>query len=65
MNIGESIRNLRTYQNITQEELAQKTGISQQHISDIECGKIIPTLATFERILNALDMSIKIERHEK
>ena len=64
MDIGESIRNLRTYQNITQVELSERTGFSQQHISDIECGKIIPTLATFERILNALNMSIKIDKKD-
>ena len=64
MNIGESIRELRTYQNVTQKELAERTGLSQQHISDIENGKVIPTFATFEKILEALNMFVKIEENK-
>lgn len=52
------IRELRISKKITQRQLAEKTGISQQHISKIENGEIAPTYATLEKIAKALGCEI-------
>ena len=52
------IRKLRISRNITQRQLAELTGLSQQHISKIENGEIAPTYATLEKIANALGCEI-------
>lgn len=36
MNIGENLRQLRTEKNISQNEVAEKLGLSQGHLSKIE-----------------------------
>lgn len=46
---------------ITQKALAEMVGISQQEISRFENEKHIPKLTSFIRILEALDMEIKLE----
>ena len=59
--IGESIKNLREFRGVSQSWLATRCGLSQQHISQIESGKISPTFDTFVLILNALDAEITVE----
>ena len=46
---------------ISQKTLAEMVGVSQQEISRFENEKHIPKLSSFIRILEALDMEIKIE----
>ncbi|MCM1053535.1 MAG: helix-turn-helix domain-containing protein [Ruminococcus sp.] len=58
INMGKNIRKFRKYKGYTQEKLAEKAGLSNSYISDIECGKInIPTL-TLADICDALDVEI-------
>ena len=47
--------------NITQKELAEKTGITQADISRIETGNGNPTLSVLKRIAEGMDMILKIE----
>ena len=47
--------------NITQKELAEKTGITQADISRIETGNANPTLSVLKRIAEGMDMILKIE----
>ena len=47
--------------NITQKELAEKTGITQADISRIETGNGNPTLSVLKRIAGGMDMILKIE----
>ena len=47
--------------NITQEELAQRTGIRQSNISRIESGAVRPTLETLARLASGLGKTLKIE----
>jgi DNA-binding XRE family transcriptional regulator len=49
---------------MTQKDLASKAGISQQDVSRIEREKHIPNLAKFIKLLEALDLEIKIESKE-
>ncbi|WP_373845451.1 helix-turn-helix domain-containing protein [Clostridium sp.] len=58
MKIGENIRSIRTTKNITQEQLAETTGIKQSIISRYENGTIIPPIPKLEIISQALEVPI-------
>lgn len=58
MDIGEQIRNYRKKAGLSQKELGQKLGVSQQHIAQYENGKRIPKLETLKKIAEALDCDI-------
>ncbi len=47
--------------NMTQQELAEKTGIRQSNISRIESGATSPTVDTLARIAAGLGKKLKIE----
>jgi transcriptional regulator with XRE-family HTH domain len=49
-----SIREIRQEKGLTQEQLALKSGIKQQHLTQIETGKINPTVKTSKAIAEAL-----------
>ena len=55
--IGERIRDARLAKKMSQQELAVKANISLPHISDIERGKQAMKLATFVKIIEALQVS--------
>ena len=50
------IKVLRAQNNLTQEELAQKIGISRQALSNIENGKVEPSGRTVIKIANIFGM---------
>jgi DNA-binding XRE family transcriptional regulator len=52
--VGEQIRKRRDQLEMTQEELAQKAGIPQSHVSRLECGQHAPTHITIKKIARAL-----------
>lgn len=54
--IGQKIRKFRKAQNLSQEELAEKVGISVTHMSHIETGNTKLSLPVFVDIANALDV---------
>ena len=56
--IGNRIKDKRLQLKITQEKLAETTGLSVQHLSGIENGKTRFSFATLVRIVNALGVSI-------
>ena len=58
MNIGEQIRNYRKKAGLSQKELGQKLGVSQQHIAQYETGKRMPKLETVKKIAVALNTDI-------
>ena len=47
--------------NITQKELAEKTGIYQADISKLERGMGNPSLSTLKRLADGLDMELRID----
>lgn len=55
----DEIRNRRVLQRMTQKELAEKANVDRSYISQIESGKVTPTLSVLERLANALGCSIK------
>ena len=57
MNFAQKLKDLRTEKNLTQEELAKKSGISIKSISRYELGVTLPrTKKYYEKIANALDV---------
>lgn len=51
--------------NISQEQLAEKSGLKQQAISRIEKSEHNPTLRNFLRYLDGLGLHLKIEKKSK
>jgi len=47
--------------NLTQKELAKKTGIRQSNISRIENGNCSPTIATLQQIASGMGKTLHIE----
>ena len=58
------IINERKEQNITQKQLAEKTGLSQSNISNIEKGSTRPTIETLIKIADALGKRLNISFEE-
>lgn len=55
--IGPNIRKYRLERGMKQEQLAELTNLSANYIGMVERADKIPSLTTFIRILNALDVS--------
>lgn len=55
--IGARIRVVRQSRNMSQQELADKAGLSLPHISDVELGKTNPLLLNFIKMAEALQVS--------
>lgn len=58
--VGERLRELRLAYHITQEELAERAGLSYKFIGEIERGQANPTIDTMWRLAKAL----RVEIHE-
>ena len=56
--VGRKIREYRKKANLTQEELAEKVGLCEKHIGQIERGAYLPTLSNFFRIINILSIDL-------
>ena len=59
--MGEKIRDIREGQNVSQDELAERSGISRQTISAIESGRATNvTTGTLVAIARALGVSVSV-----
>ena len=56
--IGKLIENLRKKNNLTQNELANKLGVTYQAVSKWETGKNIPDIGTLKEISNLFNVDI-------
>jgi transcriptional regulator with XRE-family HTH domain len=52
--VGENLRRERLAAGLTQEQLAEKSGFSQQYLSETENGKRNPSIVTLYEIATAL-----------
>lgn len=57
--LGENLRKLRLKKNMSQGDLATALSVDRAYISNIENGRMNPTLSTLEKIAGALDISIE------
>jgi transcriptional regulator with XRE-family HTH domain len=55
--LGENLRKLRLKKNISQGELATALNVDRAYISNIENGRMNPTLSTLGKIANAFGIS--------
>jgi len=61
MDVIRAIVEARTSQNLTQKELAERTGINQADISKLENGTRNPSLKLLKRLADGMDMTLRIE----
>jgi transcriptional regulator with XRE-family HTH domain len=54
--VGGNVRRARAQKGLTQEEFAEKSGFSQQYISDLERGLRNPTVVTLFELAQALEI---------
>lgn len=54
---GTRLRTFRKEKGLTIEQLAERVGLSPNYLGDIERGKKLPSMATFIRLVNELDIS--------
>lgn len=55
--MGDRVKELRKKRRLTQEQLAEKIGVSLQYVSEIERGLSMPSMQVFLRLLEVLDAS--------
>ncbi len=61
MDIIRALVDARTSQNLTQKELAKRTGINQADISKLENGTRNPSINLLKRLADGMGMVLKIE----
>lgn len=61
LDVIRAIVDARTSQNLTQKELAKRTGINQADISKLENGTRNPTINLLKRLAEGMGMALKIE----
>lgn len=61
MDVIRAIVDARTSQNLTQKELAERTGIDQADISKLENGTRNPSVNLIKRLADGMGMSLRIE----
>ena len=59
--LARSLATARKENNMTQNELAEKTGINQADISKIENGNANPALSTLKRLAEGMGMRLRLE----
>lgn len=55
--LGRNVQRIRQEKRLTQEQLAEISGFSQQYISGLEKGRRNPTIVTIYEIASALEVS--------
>lgn len=58
MEIGERLRSIRKAKGLSIYKLSQDTGISQNHISDLELGRRKPSVETLKRLIVPLGITL-------
>ena len=61
MDVIRAIVEARTSQNLTQKELAERTGVNQADISKLENGTRNPSVNLLKRLADGMGMVLKIE----
>ncbi len=58
--IGNEIKIARDKKNLTQQQLSKKTNISRNYLSDIECGRYIPSTEKLLVLARILDIDLNL-----
>lgn len=62
--IGKIVKNAREKESLTQQDLSEKVGISRNYVSDIECGRYIPSLEKMILLANALKIDLNLLKND-
>jgi transcriptional regulator with XRE-family HTH domain len=54
LQVGSNFRKLREVRGLTQEQVSEMTGVSQQYVSDLERGRRNPTILTLYELTSPL-----------
>ena len=63
--IGRNIRRFRNEKNMTQDQLAEKLGVTRQAVSNWENGKTQPEVETVGKIAEVLEVTLEDLLHDK
>jgi HTH-type transcriptional regulator/antitoxin HipB len=63
--LGPSLERLRKLRGWSQELLAEKAGVRQGTVSDIERNRKVPTMRTFMLLLSILDFDLKLHARSR
>ena len=55
--VGQNVRRIRQQQGLTQEQLSEKSGFTQQYLSGLESGRRNPTIVSIYQIATALGVN--------
>lgn len=58
--IGDAVRALRTKSGLSQEEFAHRAGLDRTYVSGIERGVRNPTVASLQRVSDALGITLDV-----
>ncbi len=56
--VGQNLRHARKAKGLTQEQLSERTGFAQQHLSELETGQGNPTVVTLYELAQVLDVTV-------
>ena len=56
--VGRNLRQARKAKGLTQEQLSERTGFAQQHLSELERGQGNPTVVTLWELAQVLDVTV-------
>ncbi len=62
--VGRMVRDMREARGLSQRQLAERMGTTQSVVGRLESGGSRPTLATLERVAEALDLMLEVRFHE-
>lgn len=57
--VGDNVKRLRLARGLTQEQFAERSGFSQQYISDLERGRRNPTVVSLFELAQALGAEVQ------
>lgn len=64
MLIGEQLRLLREYKNLTQGDIEKRSGMMRSYISRVENGHTVPAVETLEKFAQALEVPLYVIFYE-
>jgi transcriptional regulator with XRE-family HTH domain len=60
ISLGKELRKARIDKSLSQQELSARTGLSQKHLSALECDQMMPKWPTIARLAAELDLDLNV-----
>ena len=64
ISLGKELRKARIDKSLSQQELSARTGISQKHLSALECDQMLPKWPTIARLAQELGIDLTLLARE-